>query len=166
MQSRLFPFKTRSNCLIHFIWLGLAMRMCASDWPQFLGPARNGACAGNDLSDSWPKEGPRVAWKRKIGQGFSGPAVSAGKLILFHRLDDKEIVECLDADKGTALWTFDCPTGYRDDFGMSAAIADPAMSTRTRLARDHWLTFLPGPGVRWTWSSPQVKDWRAGHALR
>src|SRR5205823_13939804 len=43
---------------------------------------------------------------------------------------------------------------------------DPVMSTRTRLARDHWLTFLPGPGVRWTWSSPQVKDWRAGHALR
>jgi len=118
MQSRLFPFQTRSNCLIHFLWLGLAVRMCASDWPQFLGPTRNGACAGNDLPDSWPKEGPRVAWKRKIGQGFSGPAVSAGKLILFHRLDDKEIVECLDADKGTSLWTFDCPTGYHDDFGF------------------------------------------------
>jgi len=95
-----------------------ALRMCASDWPQFLGPARNGVYTGSDLADSWPKEGPSVLWRKRIGQGFSGPAVSSAKLILFHRLDDQEIVECLDAADGKSIWTFEYPTSYRDDFGF------------------------------------------------
>jgi outer membrane protein assembly factor BamB len=92
--------------------------MCAADWPQFLGPLRNGVYGGGDLAVSWPKEGPPVVWRKQVGQGFSGPAVSAGKLILFHRRDDKENIECLDARDGKPLWTFDYPTAYRDDFGF------------------------------------------------
>src|SRR2546425_8564751 len=93
-------------------------RACSSDWPQFLGPTRNGVYAGADLAESWPKEGPPVVWQKKIGQGFSGPAAAARKLILFHRLDNKETVECLDAKTGKGLWLFDYPTAYRDDFGF------------------------------------------------
>ena len=93
-------------------------RACCSDWPQFLGPTRNGVYAGADLAESWPKEGPPVVWRKKIGQGFSGPAVHGGSLILFHRIGDEEAVECLDAGTGKLLWSFDYPTGYRDDFGF------------------------------------------------
>src|SRR5882762_8294779 len=96
--------KTQCNRLLHFLWLVFALPTCASDWPQFLGPTRNGVCAGTDLADSWPKEGPPILWRKKIGQGFSGPTASAGHLILFHRLDDKEIVECLNAGDGRSLW--------------------------------------------------------------
>jgi len=39
-------------------------------------------------------------------------------LILFHRLENKETIECLDAQNGKSLWTFDYPTSYRDDFGF------------------------------------------------
>jgi outer membrane protein assembly factor BamB len=90
----------------------------AADWPQFLGPTRNGVYAGNDLADSWPKDGPPVLWQRKVGEGFSGPAVTGGNLILFHRLDGKEVIECLTAKTGQPLWKFDYPTSYRDDFGF------------------------------------------------
>jgi outer membrane protein assembly factor BamB len=90
----------------------------ASDWPQFLGPTRNGIYPGTDLAQEWPKEGPRVVWQRKVGQGFSGPVVSGGKLVLFHRLEDKETIECLDPGTGQSLWSFDYPTGYHDDFGF------------------------------------------------
>src|SRR6266581_1683723 len=88
----------------------LALLAHASDWPQFLGPTRNGIYPGIDLSDAWPKEGPPTVWQRQVGPGFSGPVVAAGKLILFHRLDDKETVECLDAKTGKPLWSFDYPT--------------------------------------------------------
>jgi outer membrane protein assembly factor BamB len=90
----------------------------ASEWPQFLGPTRNGVYAGPPLTASWPKDGPPIVWQRKVGQGFSGPALASGKLILFHRVDDKETIECLDANTGKTLWTFDYPTAYRDDFGF------------------------------------------------
>src|SRR5882672_6354768 len=90
----------------------------ASDWPQFLGPTRNGVYAGSALAASWPKDGPPIVWQRKVGPGFSGPAVASGKLILFHRIGDKETVECLDARTGKPLWTYGYPTTYQDDFGF------------------------------------------------
>jgi outer membrane protein assembly factor BamB len=90
----------------------------AGDWPQFLGPTRDGVYVGSDLAAVWPKEGPPVIWRKDIGQGFSGPAVADGKLILFHRLDDKEVIACLDARTGEAKWSADYPTAYRDDFGF------------------------------------------------
>jgi outer membrane protein assembly factor BamB len=90
----------------------------AGDWPQFLGPTRNGVYAGSDLAAVWPKEGPPVVWRKDIGQGFSGPAVENGRLILFHRLEDEEVVACLDARTGEPKWNHTYPTAYRDDFGF------------------------------------------------
>jgi outer membrane protein assembly factor BamB len=83
-----------------------------------LGPHRDGVYAGGDLAFTWPQEGPPVLWRRSIGQGFSGPAVLGGKVILFHRQGDKEVVECLESGTGKPIWQFDYPTAYRDDFGF------------------------------------------------
>jgi outer membrane protein assembly factor BamB len=96
----------------------LASHAWAGDWPQFLGPTRNGVYAGTDLAEAWPQEGPPVLWQKKIGQGFSGPAVADHKLILFHRLENEEVVECLEAGTGRQLWRFAYPTAYEDDFGF------------------------------------------------
>lgn len=107
------------TCLCQISLLaGLAISLSAADWPQFLGPTRDGVYSGNDLAASWPKDGPRTVWKRKVGQGFSGPAVQEGKLILFHRIEDKEAIECLEAKSGQKVWEYSYPTKYRDDFGF------------------------------------------------
>jgi outer membrane protein assembly factor BamB len=90
----------------------------AQDWPQFLGPGRNGVYAGGDLAARWPAGGPAVVWKKDVGQGFSGPVVSQGRLILFHRVGNKEVIDAMDAATGRAIWSFDYPTQYRDDFGF------------------------------------------------
>jgi outer membrane protein assembly factor BamB len=108
----------------------------ASDWPQFLGPTRNGVYSGPTLAASWPKDGPTVLWQRKVGQGFSGPAVASNKLVLFHRVDDKETIECLDAKTGKAIWNFDYPTAYRDDFGF-----DEGPRATPAIADDHVYTY-------------------------
>src|SRR5882762_9800876 len=68
----------------------------AEDWPQFLGPARNGVYSGNDLAAKWPPAGPAVVWKKDIGAGFASPVVADGRVILFHRVGGKEVVEALD----------------------------------------------------------------------
>jgi outer membrane protein assembly factor BamB len=106
--------------LSNFLALSLlcAVSAYATDWPQFLGPTRNGVYPGNDLAETWPKDGPPVLWQRNVGQGFSGPTVADHKLVLFHRVADKETVECLDAKNGKPLWKFDYPTAYVDDFGF------------------------------------------------
>jgi outer membrane protein assembly factor BamB len=92
--------------------------LAANDWPQFLGPTRNGIYAGVPLNEKWPPAGPRVLWRKQIGQGLSGPVVAGNRLILFHRVDDREIVESFDALTGAAQWRHAYPTSYRDDFGF------------------------------------------------
>lgn len=92
--------------------------LVAADWPQFLGPSRNGVYAGPPLAESWPAAGPRVVWKKQVGAGFAGPAVAGTRVILFHRVGDEEVVEALDAQKGTPLWRYAYRTTYRDDFGF------------------------------------------------
>ena len=107
-----------SGCAL-LAWLQ-ADSLCAApragaDWPQFLGPARNGTYTGAPLTNSWPKEGPPRRWQRKVGQGFSSPVLASGKLILFHRVGDGERIECLQSSDGQRLWQTDYPTGFRDE---------------------------------------------------
>ena len=96
----------------------LACVVRAHDWPQLLGPARNGVYAGTNLLSTWPKEGPRALWRKDVGQGFSGPVSASNRVVLFHRVDNAERVECFEAASGRRLWSFDYPTTYRDDFGF------------------------------------------------
>ena len=100
-----------------------------SDWPQFLGPNRNGVYLGPALPSSWPGSGPPVIWRKGVGEGFSGPVVAEGRLILFHRIGSEERVECLEAGTGRALWRYAYPTDYRDDFGFDGGPrSTPAVS--------------------------------------
>ena len=60
----------------------------------------------SETSEVWPPGGPPIVWKKEVGQGFSNPSVAQGRLILFHRVGDKEVVEALDAATGKAIWPF------------------------------------------------------------
>jgi outer membrane protein assembly factor BamB len=108
----------RTVAILAFLLLVKVSSVPAEDWPQFLGPARNGSYSASDVAESWPKEGPQTLWKKDVGQGFSSPVVQGGRLILFHRIGNRERVDCLDVKTGRELWTFDYPTTYRDDFGF------------------------------------------------
>jgi outer membrane protein assembly factor BamB len=89
----------------------------AADWPQFLGPDRNQTSAEKGLLDAWPKDGPPAVWKHDAGQGYAGPVVVGDRLVLFHRVGDEDVVECLNATDGKPLWKTGVPTRYRDPLG-------------------------------------------------
>ncbi len=140
----------------------------AQDWPQFLGPTRNGKYAGNDLTTVFPKAGPPVVWKKAIGQGFSGPVVFEGKLVLFHRVGDKEAVECLDAVTGKEIWRFEYATRYRDDFGFdegprsTPVVANGRVYTFGAEGMLHCLDFATGKKL-WAVDTHQQFDVRKGY---
>jgi outer membrane protein assembly factor BamB len=101
----------------HLCLAALVVLAAGADWPQFLGPARNATSPETGLLASWPKKGPPVLWDREVGEGFSGPVVAGGRLVLFHRVGDDEVVECLDAATGKELWKHTTPTAYVDPLG-------------------------------------------------
>jgi len=94
------------------------IQLSAEDWPQFLGPERNGVYRGPALAEMWGPQGPKVVWRKNVGQGFSGPVVAQGRVILFHRVGNEEVVEAFDARTGTSQWRYAYATSYRDDFGF------------------------------------------------
>ncbi len=89
----------------------------ADDWPQFLGPTRNGVSVEQGLAASWPKGGPPLVWQHEVGEGFSGPVIAGDRLILFHRVGNEEVVECLHAATGKPQWKHAYATNYSDALG-------------------------------------------------
>ena len=50
----------------------------AGDWPQILGPRRNGVAIDERIAGAWPSSGLKTLWQREVGRGFAGVAVSRG----------------------------------------------------------------------------------------
>jgi outer membrane protein assembly factor BamB len=89
-----------------------ATHATAGEWPQILGPTRNGVAADEKLVDSFPPKGPSIVWEHAVGEGYAGVAVAGGITVVFHRMGDEEIVEGLDARSGKRLWKKSFPATY------------------------------------------------------
>jgi outer membrane protein assembly factor BamB len=84
----------------------------AGDWPQILGPNRNGVATEERIVDSFPAKGPPVLWEHRVGEGFAGAAVAGGRVVIFHRVNDNDLVEILDANTGTPVAQKEFPASY------------------------------------------------------
>lgn len=104
-----------SRCDVWFM-LATLIATAGADWPQFLGPARNGISAEAGLLAEWPKKGPPLLWERSVGDGFSGPVVAGDRLLLFHAVGENDVLECLDPASGKLQWKAEYRSGYSDDF--------------------------------------------------
>lgn len=97
----------------------VAANLTAADWPQWLGPKRDGATT--EIVKPW-KEPLPIVWKQKVGvvekqiQGHGGPVVAGGKTFLFFRTPGKyeETLACFDADSGKPLWSTPYPRKKAD----------------------------------------------------
>jgi len=98
-------------------WLAAAPVAPASDWPQFLGPERDGRSV-EMIADGFPAAGPEQVWKAPVGSGLAGPAVADGRVVLFHRQGGEAVLEAWAVADGRKLWRQAAPTDYRDDFGF------------------------------------------------
>ena len=102
------------------LWLALHAVAAAGDWPQILGPLRDGVAAADErLADTWPNGGPRRVWQRGVGAGVAGVAVVEDRVFVFHRVEDREVLEALDAATGEAVWSDGHATSFVPQVGGS-----------------------------------------------
>lgn len=82
------------------------------DWPQWLGPNRDGVSP--EKVAPW-KEPPKRLWSATVGEGHSSPVVAAGKVYLHAKVEGKseEQLTAFDAASGKKLWAKSYP---RADF--------------------------------------------------
>lgn len=93
----------------------------ADDWPQWMGPQRDGVWREKGIVERFPDGGPPVRWRAPVGGGYSGPAVAGGRVFLTDRLlaahssnpadpfrraeiPGRERVLCLNEPTGEVLW--------------------------------------------------------------
>lgn len=91
----------------------------SEDWPRFLGPGDAATSGETHLRKEFPESGPPLVWECRKGSGYASPAIAGGKLVLFHRVNGLETVECMDAATGQRFWQHAYAAPYSDDFGYS-----------------------------------------------
>jgi outer membrane protein assembly factor BamB len=90
----------------------------AADWPQWRGPNRDGISTDTGLAQSWSTEGPKLLWTfREAGNGYSGPAISKGRLYLLGGNQSRTVALALDASTGKQLWTTDLDDAFDNGWG-------------------------------------------------
>lgn len=124
----------------------MSKRGYSGDWPQILGPHRDGVAAADERLAAWPENGPPLVWERQVGHGVAGVAVSDRKVVLFHRIQDEEVVEVLDLDDAGVIWRKGYPTTFVPQFfpDMDGPLCVPTV------AGDRIITFGAG-GVLTCW---------------
>lgn len=88
-------------------------------WPGFLGPLNRPVTPERPLRREFPESGPPLVWEYPRGSGYASPAIAGERVILFHRVDDQERIDCLHAETGRVIWRHSVPVQYTDDFGYS-----------------------------------------------
>jgi outer membrane protein assembly factor BamB len=100
----------------------------ADDWPEWLGPQRDGVWRETGIVDRFPPGGPKFLWRAPLGTGYSGPAVVGDRVYVMDRaraqdadgkpkpptrdgIPGKERTVCLSAKDGKQHWQdeYDCP---------------------------------------------------------
>src|SRR5947207_5216046 len=163
----------------------------ADDWPQWLGPRRDGVWRESGILEKFAADGPKVRWRAPIGAGYTGPAVARGRVYLMDRrlaqgasnpsnpfarseISGTERVLCLNESDGKILWQheYDCPyavsypAGPRD----TPTVQDGKVYTLGTEGNLFWLEALSGKVI---WTHELKKDYNtktpmwgfAGHPL-
>jgi outer membrane protein assembly factor BamB len=91
----------------------------ADDWPQLLGPERDGRYRGEPIRTDWVAGELPLLWAVDVGEGFAGPVAAGGTVYLAHRLGDEDVLDALQLSDGVRVWRSAHPTRYRDDFGFN-----------------------------------------------
>ncbi len=107
--------KVRAGALFAVFSVAHAVAFAASDWPEFRGPGHQGVSDAKRLPLFWNATpgtpASNIVWRTTIpGQGWSSPALRAGRLYLTSAIKagDQEglklVALCVDAKSGRVLW--------------------------------------------------------------
>jgi outer membrane protein assembly factor BamB len=100
------------------VTVAVAAQPRPADWPQWRGPNRDGTIASFTEPKSWPEKLTRK-WKVEVGLGYASPVLVGGRVYLFSRQGENEILQALNADTGAKIWD----SSYQATFTVSPAAA-------------------------------------------
>ena len=96
----------------------------AQEWPGWRGPERDGVAPAAQAPAIWPEAFTR-AWRVEVGEGYSSPVASGGRVFVHSGRGDLEIVTALDLASGARLWRHHYPARFVQNTIVPAALPGP-----------------------------------------
>ncbi|MCI0538805.1 MAG: PQQ-like beta-propeller repeat protein [Verrucomicrobiales bacterium] len=161
-------FHVSGFVLFSFFMICALVKTHSEDWPRFLGPAGNNTSPETGLLERWPINGPPILWSKPVGTGYSAPSVSAGKLVLHHRLKAEEIVECFDAATGEVRWRYAYESRFIDPYGYNnGPRCTPWLTSNLcyTFGAEGKLLCLTIDAGKLVWQRDTAKDWQVPEAF-
>jgi outer membrane protein assembly factor BamB len=117
----------RFSFLITIFAVCLCSVAFTSDWQTFRGPNQNGTISDGKFVP--PADGSlAVAWRSVIGSGYSGIAVSNGRVVTLFSDQDNDVAAAFDATSGKELWRYKIGPKYKGhDGSQDGPIASPVI---------------------------------------
>lgn len=103
--------RVRFSLFLFSMLLSVTATAQVADWPQWRGPNRDATVSDGSIPQTWPKT-LKEEWKVPVGVGHSSPVVASGKIYVFARQGEEEVLLCLDAVTGKELWKSSQPISY------------------------------------------------------
>ena len=103
-------------------------RAAFGNYPQFLGPNRNATVAGAGLGRDWKNSSPAEVWRRGVGEGWSGFAVSGDLAVTQEQQGSEEQVVAYDLWSGEGRWRYGYQARFETTIGGIGPRATPTIS--------------------------------------
>ncbi len=103
-------------------------RTTPHDFPQFLGPERNGRLKDVGLARDWTAQPPKLLWKQPIGVGWSSFAIVGDYAVTQEQRGEQELVVCYELLTGKMCWTHADETRFDSVMGGDGPRATPSIS--------------------------------------
>ena len=93
-----------------------------NDWSQFRGANRDGSANAEITPGPIPASGPKLLWKKKLGDGFSEITISKDHLYTMiskkqDSITGSEFIVAYDAKTGNEIWKSKVDSLFFDEFG-------------------------------------------------
>ncbi|MEY2410955.1 MAG: outer membrane protein assembly factor BamB, partial [Verrucomicrobiota bacterium] len=128
MRAAALASGIRCARLLTVLFFTVTAAALADDWPQWMGPRRDGIWREPGILERFPTNGPPVLWRVPIFPSYCGPAVVGDRLFVMDReagkagerkrgdrslpqIPGNERLLCIDTRTGRTLWeqVYDCP---------------------------------------------------------
>ena len=93
--------------------LGANLPAFCADWPRFLGPDGTGVSSETGWKPESLSKGPKIAWQKDVGNGYSGVAVKDGRVYTMGNRGNNDTVFCFNEADGKEIWSksYPCKVG-------------------------------------------------------
>tara|TARA_B100001758_G_scaffold68390_2_gene57342 strand:+ start:916 stop:2223 length:1308 start_codon:yes stop_codon:yes gene_type:complete len=86
-------------------------------WTSYRGPNSEGIYKEQPILTDWPKDGPKVVWRKLIGDGHSSFSIAKGLAFTIEQHDENEVIAAFSVKTGEIKWKYEYPARFEEYFG-------------------------------------------------